>query len=114
MTKGILLSCSICGDAFERHERDATTINCPGCQAELDAHTVGSRGVDTAVPIIAKYDAQAGQWSAWFEDSPQVGFGGDMPVVAIRRLLEFTEPPNGPYLLICDRDLAGSGVIHRE
>jgi DnaJ-class molecular chaperone len=37
-----------------------------------------------------------------------------MPVVAIRRLLEFTEAASGTYLLICDQDLAGSGVIHRE
>src|SRR5713226_3818887 len=108
MPKGILISCSNCGEAFERHERDVTTINCPGCQAELDASAGDQTTSGTADPIIARYDAQAAQWSAWFEDTPQVGFGGDMPVVAIRRLLEFTEPANGPYWLICDRDLSGT------
>lgn len=27
-----------------------------------------------------------GHWSAWFEDSPQVAYGGDTPVEAVQRL----------------------------
>jgi hypothetical protein len=76
MPRGILISCQTCGNAFERHERDVTTINCSECQAEMDALTAGSPAAGAAVPIIARYDAQAAQWSAWFADAPQVGFGG--------------------------------------
>jgi hypothetical protein len=41
--------------------------------------------------IITRFDRDADQWSAWFELTPQVAFGGDLPVVAMRRLLEGTE-----------------------
>jgi hypothetical protein len=37
--------------------------------------------------IFARYDAQAEQWVATFGGRPQVAFGGNIPVVAIRRLL---------------------------
>jgi hypothetical protein len=55
---------------------------------------------------IVKFDSVA---------APQVGFGGNMPVNAIRRLLEHTDAANGEYWLICDRDLSGTGAnpIHR-
>jgi hypothetical protein len=51
-----------------------------------------------------------GQWFATFERRPQVAFGGDMPAVAIRRLLEGTEAEPGDYALICDADLSGTGA----
>jgi hypothetical protein len=64
----------------------------------------------TPTTIIAQYDPHAGQWNARFEDRPQVVYGGDMPAVAIRRLLEGTEPEPNDYALICDADLSGRGV----
>jgi hypothetical protein len=64
--------------------------------------------------IIARYDAQAGQWVATFDGNPQVAFGGDMPVVAIRRLLDGTEAHPDSYTLLCDQDLAGTGVLYRS
>lgn len=64
--------------------------------------------------IIAKFDAMGGEWIGHFADRPQVGFGGDLPVVAIRRLLEGTESAPDTYTLECDRDLIGSGIILRS
>ena len=29
--------------------------------------------------IIAKFDLDADQWTAWFAPTPQVAFGGDLP-----------------------------------
>jgi hypothetical protein len=111
--RGIPNHCRICGYPLESHERDVTPINCPECQAGLAAHTVAG---DVAVPIIAKYEPRSGRWYAVFDDTPEFGFDADTPVVAIRRLLEFIEPANGTYWLICDRDLSGTGAhpIHRE
>jgi hypothetical protein len=64
--------------------------------------------------IIARFDANADQWVAWFEHRPQVAFGGDLPVVAIRRLLDGTESVPDTYPLVCNSDCAGSGVLHRD
>jgi hypothetical protein len=64
--------------------------------------------------IIVHYDAQAGQWVAAFDGTPQVAFGGNMPVVAIRRLLDETEAASDSYTLLCDQDLAGTGVLYRS
>ena len=33
-------------------------------------------------------EEKEGQWSAWFEDLPQVAIGGEWPSDAIRKLLE--------------------------
>lgn len=63
--------------------------------------------------IITRFDAIADQWVAHFEYTPQVASGGDLPVVAMRRLLETTEAAPDSYPLICDTDRAGSGVLHR-
>jgi len=54
------------------------------------------------------------QWLAHFERKPQVAFGGDMPVRAVRRLLEGTDAAPGAYTLLCDRDLSGSGILSRD
>ena len=66
--------------------------------------------------IIARYDAPAEQWVATFEGIPQVTYGGNMPAVAIRRLLDGTEAGADCYALICDMDLSGTGAhpIHRS
>jgi hypothetical protein len=63
--------------------------------------------------IIARFDAFAGQWVAHFERTPQVAFGGDLPVVAIRRLLAGTEAAPETYPLVCNWDRVGDGVLHR-
>jgi hypothetical protein len=68
----------------------------------------------TPATIIVRFDRDADQWSAWFADTRQVAFGGDRPVVAMRRLLEGTEAASDTYPLVCDSDRAGSGVLHRD
>ena len=64
--------------------------------------------------IITRFDADASQWSAHFEHVPQVAFGSDLPMRAVRRLLEGTESSPDTYELRCDADRAGSGVLHRS
>ena len=64
--------------------------------------------------IICKFDDQGGQWLAHCEQSPQVAFGSDMPVRAIRRLLEGIEADPDVIILMCDRDLAGTRVLRRK
>lgn len=63
--------------------------------------------------IIARFSPDSGQWVAHFENAPQVAFGGDLPVVAIRRLLDGAEAAPGTYPLACDADRAGSSVLLR-
>lgn len=53
------------------------------------------------------------EWCAVFGDALHVGFGGDVPMTALRRLLEGTVAPAGLYELNCDQDQAGSGVLIR-
>ncbi|MBI3866712.1 MAG: hypothetical protein HY290_32930 [Planctomycetia bacterium] len=69
--------------------------------------------LSTGFTIIVKFRTQAGQWSAWFEIRPQVAFGSDIPMGAVRRLLEGTEALPGEYLLRCDQDQVGSGTLMR-
>src|SRR5262245_34342945 len=64
--------------------------------------------------IIAKHDPSANQWVAHFDGNPCHGFGGDMPAVAVRRLLDGEECEPGRYLLLCDADLAGSHRLRLE
>lgn len=42
-----------------------------------------------------------GHWSAWFEDAPQVAYGGDTPVVAVERL--FTQWQNERFTRAASR-----------
>jgi hypothetical protein len=110
MSKGTLLICRRCGEAFERHERDAVSVDCPKCRP-------GSSGEIAAAArnaIICRFDQQAHQWAAWFERTPQVCFGSDLPTKAVRRLLEDSEVAPGVYPLACDSDQCGSSVLHRE
>ena len=60
--------------------------------------------------IICRLDA--GQWVAHFEQTPQVAYGGDLPIVSIRRLLEGTEAVPDTYTMICDQ--AGSDILLRS
>jgi hypothetical protein len=63
--------------------------------------------------VIVQHNATAGQWVAWFECAPQVAFGSDLPMGAVRRLLSGDESPPGQYLLHVDQDQVGSGVLVR-
>lgn len=56
--------------------------------------------------IVAQFDPNAGQWVAYFRDTPQVAFGGNLPMVSVRRLLEGTEASAATYEL--QRDIGRS------
>jgi hypothetical protein len=106
LPKGQLFICRTCGQPFERHASDSVSVDCQKCQDEIAERAEdGDQG--SSPTIIAIYDARAEQWVARFDDRPQVAFGGDMPVVAIRRLLKETEAESDDYALICDADLSG-------
>lgn len=64
--------------------------------------------------IVVKFNDTANQWVAHFRMAPQVAFGAEFPVAAIRRLLECTEAEPDRYPLACDQDRAGSFVLLRE
>jgi hypothetical protein len=64
--------------------------------------------------IVCQFNSEADQWVAYFGGAPQAAFGGSLPVVAIRRLLEGLEAPADLYTLVCDRDLSGSGILQRS
>src|SRR5262249_26077483 len=57
--------------------------------------------------IIATYSA-AGQFVAYFDDSPARGFDGDLPAGAVRRLLESENSAPGAYVFLCDTSPAES------
>jgi hypothetical protein len=75
-------------------------------------YAAGMSDLRTVQPatIIVRYDAQGQQWCAAFDGKPQIVFDGNMPAVAIRRLLEGTEAEPDEYALICDADLSGTGA----
>jgi hypothetical protein len=109
MPKGTLIACQTCGAAFERHERDTKSVDCPKCRpAGSGAETANAR--DT---IICRFNQIARQWAAWFEHMPGVAFGSDLPMGAVRRLLEGSEAP-AVYPLACDVDQSATSVLHRE
>lgn len=64
--------------------------------------------------IVCRFSPDAGQWLAHFQDAPHVGFGSDLPMGAVRRLLQGSEADPDTYPLICDSDQAGSGVLYRS
>jgi hypothetical protein len=64
-------------------------------------------------PIVVNYDSWARQWIAHFATKPDDAYGGDLPVAAIRRLLDGTEAEYAVYQLFCDQDLSGRGVFDR-
>ncbi len=61
--------------------------------------------------IICQFAHDGGQWIAHFDGAPVFAFGGDMPVKAIRRLLEGKSVAPARFVLLCDRDRVGSGVL---
>ncbi len=61
--------------------------------------------------IVSRYDWHGKEWVAYFEDTTQVAFGSDMPMKAVRRLLEGTEAERQAVLIWCDRDMAGTGRL---
>ena len=64
--------------------------------------------------IVCQFNPDADQWVAYFGGAPQAAFGGNLPIVAIRRLLEGTEAPAVSCILICDSDLLGTGILQRS
>jgi hypothetical protein len=64
--------------------------------------------------IIVRFDAEAREWNANFQCVPQVAYGGDLPMRAVRRLLEGTVAWPDIYPLRCDPDDSGHGVPHRS
>jgi len=63
--------------------------------------------------IVVNYDSWARQWIAHFAPKPDDAYGGDLPVAAIRRLLDGTDAASAVYHLICDQDLSGWGVLNQ-
>lgn len=61
--------------------------------------------------IVARFDPNAGQWVAYFEATPQLAFGGNLPMVSVRRLLEGTEAIRDTYRLYRDSGDADSEPI---
>jgi len=58
---------------------------------------------DTPDTIVARFDSLNGNWIAHFAGTPQVAFGGNLPMVSVRRLLEGTEATPDTFQLQCDR-----------
>ncbi len=54
--------------------------------------------------IVCRFNSHAGQWLAHFEHASQVAFGGDKPLLALRRLLEGTEAEPGEYNMRWDQE----------
>jgi hypothetical protein len=63
--------------------------------------------------VIVRHNATAGQWVAHFDSTPQIAFGSDLPMGAVRRLLAGCESPPGPFQLRVDQDQVYSGVLFR-
>jgi hypothetical protein len=63
--------------------------------------------------ITVQYNPTATQWVDSFDSSPQVAFGSDTPMGAVRSLLTGSESIPGPYRLQLDQDQVGSGVLIR-
>lgn len=59
--------------------------------------------------IVARFTG--GQWVAHFEGKPQGAFGSDLPVKAVRRLLEGMEVEPGAFNLLCDGEGPGDEVL---
>src|SRR5262245_2229674 len=62
--------------------------------------------------IRITFDDSANRWSARFDDRPQSALA-ELPVEAMRRLLQTSSTPSGRFEVHCDRDLIGSGVLIR-
>src|SRR5205814_1953872 len=54
--------------------------------------------------IVARFQSWTGQWVAYFVASPKTAFGGNLPFVAVRRLLEGTGADADTYQLIREDD----------
>lgn len=102
--------CGEVGRKLERSPLIKTSKLCWALACTLRYHQV----MPDASTIIVRFGGDAGQWLAYFEHAPQIGFGGDIPVGAVRRLLEGIEAAPGTYPLVCDTDRAGNGILHRE
>jgi len=64
--------------------------------------------------IVCQFNPDVEQWVAYFGGAPQAGFSGDLPVVAIRRLLEGLDAPADSHSLICDSDLLRGGILQQS
>jgi hypothetical protein len=61
--------------------------------------------------IVVQYQDFAQQWVAHFEGDPCHPFCANMPMVAVRQLLEGSETEPHTMLLRCDRDQSAIGVL---
>src|SRR5262245_52441070 len=58
--------------------------------------------------IILRHDVPANQWLAHFQGKANLAYGSDLPLKAVRRLLEGTERESGVFRLQCeDGSVAG-------
>lgn len=64
-------------------------------------------------PIIVRYSDQAHHWLARFDGSPSVRSGSNIPMDAVRRLLQGNGTPPGDVMLHVDQDQAGSALLSR-
>jgi hypothetical protein len=58
--------------------------------------------------VVVRYGGD--QWVAYFESVPQVAFGGEKPLNALRRLLEGTEAEQGSYVMQWVQETPDSGT----
>ena len=63
------------------------------------------------ITIVVQYQDLGEQWVAHFDGDPCHAFGGNMPLVAVRRLLEGSEAEPDTYVIRCDRDRAATGIL---
>ena len=113
MPKGDLIVCPTCGFTFERHERGASAVDCPRCRAGSDGHASAVITGHSA-SIVCRFSPAGRQWVAFLDCAPQVAYGGDVPMAAVRRFLEGSEQAPGTYPLVCDANQVGSALLHRE
>src|SRR5262245_50424403 len=61
--------------------------------------------------IVVQYQELGQQWVAHFDGELCRSFGGNMPLVAVRRLLEGTDNQPETLTVRCDRDRAATGIL---
>jgi hypothetical protein len=114
MPKGKLLVCPTCGSTFELPDRAPNANVCPQCRASAGGHQPSADSFGGSNKIVCRFSRLTGQWVAHFDRAPHWAYSSDVPMRAIRRLLEGAEAWPGTFALACDADQAASSVLHRE